>query len=85
MLRVQEVATDMYVSVESERATDIRVTDTSNGTSTDTYVSVKEDKSLSLNLYEEINTLYKRKIFFFFFKSNNPACGLDHGRDSGAS
>ena len=67
MLRVQEVATDMYVSVESERATDIRVTDTSNGTSTDTYVSVKEDKSLSLNLYEEINTLYKRKIFFFFF------------------
>ena len=40
VLRVQEVATDTYVSVESERATDRRVTDTSNGTATDTYVSV---------------------------------------------
>ena len=49
------------MSVESERATDMRVTDTSNGTSTDTYVSVKEDGSLSLNSFGEINTLYKRK------------------------
>ena len=24
------------------------------------------------------------RFFFFFFKSNHPACGLDHGRDSGA-
>ena len=23
-------------------------------------------------------------IFFFFFKSNYPACGLNNGRDSGA-
>ena len=66
MLIVQEVATDTYVSVESERATDIRVTDmrltyTSNGTSTETYMSVKEDESLSLHFYGEINTLYKRK------------------------
>ena len=43
VLRVQEVATNTYVSVESERATDMRLTDmrltdTSNGTSTDTYV-----------------------------------------------
>ena len=62
MFRVQEVATDTYVSVESERAidmrvTDMRLTDTSNGTSTDKYVSVKKDESLSLNLYGEINTL----------------------------
>ena len=28
---------------------------------TDTYMSVKEDESLSLKLYREINTLYKRK------------------------
>ena len=28
---------------------------------TDTYVSVKEDESLSLNSYGEINTSYKRK------------------------
>ena len=66
VLRVPEVATDTYVSVESERATnmrltDMRLTDTLNGTSTDTYVSVKEDESLSLNSYGEINTLYKRK------------------------
>ena len=61
MLRVQEVATDMYMSVESERVTDMRLTDTSNGTLTDTYVSVKEDDSLSLNWYGEINILYKRK------------------------
>ena len=61
MLRVQEVATDTYVSVERERVTDIRLTDTSNGTWTDTYLSVKEDESLSLNSYREINTLYKRK------------------------
>ena len=46
VLRVQEVATDMYMSVESERATNMRVTDTSNGASTDTYMSVKEDESL---------------------------------------
>ena len=43
------------------RVTDMRLTDTSNGTSTDTYVSVKEDESLSLNWYGEIYTLYKRK------------------------
>ena len=66
MLRVREVATDTYVSLESERVTNMRVTDmrltnTSNGTSTDTYVSVKEDESLSLNSYGEINTSYKRK------------------------
>ena len=61
VLRVQEVATDTYVSVESERATDMRATDTLGGTSTDTYVSVKEDESLSLNSYGEINTLYNRK------------------------
>ena len=65
MLRVQEVATDTYVSVESERAihmsaTDMRLTDTSNRTSTNMYVLVKEDASLSLNSYGEINTLYKR-------------------------
>ena len=40
---------------------DMRQTDTSNGTSTNTYVSVKEDESLSLNWYGEIYTLYKRK------------------------
>ena len=39
----------------------MRLTNTSNGTSTDTYVSVKEDESLSLNSYGEINTSYKRK------------------------
>ena len=71
VLRVQEVATDTYVSVVSERTTDMRVTDmrltdirltdTSNRTLTDTYVSVKEDGSLSLNSYGKINTLYKRK------------------------
>ena len=38
----------------------MRLTDTSNGTPTDMYVSVKEDESLSLNSYGEINTLYKR-------------------------
>ena len=59
VLRVQEIVTDTYVSVESERVTHMRLTDTSNRTSTDTYVSVKEDESLSLNLYAEINTLYK--------------------------
>ena len=61
MLRVQEVATDTYVSVESERVPEMRQTDTSNRTSTDTYMSVKEDESLSLNWYGEIYTLYKRK------------------------
>ena len=32
------------------------------------------------------NEINKRQacFFFFFFKSNYPACGLDHGRDSGA-
>ena len=39
----------------------MRLTYTSNRTSTDTYVSCKEDESLSLNSYVEINTLYKRK------------------------
>ena len=38
MLRVQEVATITYVSVESERLTDRRLTDTSKGTSTNKYV-----------------------------------------------
>ena len=61
VLRVQEVATDTYMSVESDRAMNMRLTDTSNGTSTDMDVSVKEDESLSLNSYGEINTLYKRK------------------------
>ena len=61
VLRVQEVATDTCVSVESERVTVMRSTDTSNGTWIDTYMSVKEDESLSLNSYGEINTLYKRK------------------------
>ena len=61
VLRVQEVATDTCVSVESERVTVMRSTDTSNRTWIDTYMSVKEDESLSLKLYREINTLYKRK------------------------
>ena len=47
VLRVQEVATDTYMSVESERATDMRVTDTSNGTSTDTYMSVATSWTLN--------------------------------------
>ena len=60
VLRGQKVATDTYVSVETEKGTEIRLTNSSNGISTDMYVSVKENASLTLNWYGEINTLYKR-------------------------